>query len=329
LKGARGTFAHSDTTLIVSYLYNDAGWVETVTDPRGIAGKSFYDNLGQVTRTIEAYVDGTPSNSDDKNTEYSYDGSGNLLTLKALLAGGTYQKTEWVYGVTTGTGSDLNSNDLLSAVIDALTIGGSVAASIGSTSGAFNVSGAGSGSGNFVYNTVESYIDRRVLFTTTAVLLLRQLNEGLVSDDLRDAFAAEGFTLSTNLIVRARGSEDDRIYGQLGDDVIQGDGSIQIKFHGGIPAQAADSAASGRSGQRHTGQWQSRPDRFAEEHPGRRQQPGQRPRPARQHQRASPGCHPPGAAEPRSSSLDFSGACPHRRRGGCPLVGAGCARDDG
>jgi RHS repeat-associated protein len=108
--------ARSDTTLVVSYLYNDAGWVETVTDPRGIAGKSFYDNLGQVTKTIEAYVDGVPSNSDDKTTEYSYDGSGHLLTLKALLAGGGYQKTEWVYGVTTGTGSDVNSNDLLSAV---------------------------------------------------------------------------------------------------------------------------------------------------------------------------------------------------------------------
>ena len=90
------------------------------------------------------------------------------------------------------------------SVIDALTIGGSISASIGSSSGAFTFSGAGSGSGNFVYNTVESYIDKRVLFSTTAHLLVRQLNGGVVSDDLRDAFEAQDFKLSDNLLVNSR-----------------------------------------------------------------------------------------------------------------------------
>src|SRR5207248_2943666 len=36
--------------------------------------------------------------------------------LQADLPGGAYQKTQWVYGVTTSGGSDVNSNELLAAV---------------------------------------------------------------------------------------------------------------------------------------------------------------------------------------------------------------------
>ena len=36
-----------------------------------------------------------------------------------------------------------------------------------------------------------SYIGKRVLFSTTAAQIIRQLNEGVVSDDLRDAFTGE------------------------------------------------------------------------------------------------------------------------------------------
>ncbi len=31
--------------------YNAAGWVDTVTDPRGIQSKTFYDNLGRTTKS--------------------------------------------------------------------------------------------------------------------------------------------------------------------------------------------------------------------------------------------------------------------------------------
>jgi YD repeat-containing protein len=80
----------SDTMLVTDYAYNAAGWVEATTDPRGLVRKQFYDHAGRVTKTVEAYTDGVPSNSDDKTTEYSYDSGDRTQTLKALLAGGGF-----------------------------------------------------------------------------------------------------------------------------------------------------------------------------------------------------------------------------------------------
>jgi RHS repeat-associated protein len=105
--------SRSDTVLVTSQTYNTAGWVSTSTDPRGIESRISYDNLGRTTKTIEAYADGTPDGASDKTNEFTYDGSNHVLTLKAYLTGTTYQKTQWVYGVTTGGGSGVNSNDLL------------------------------------------------------------------------------------------------------------------------------------------------------------------------------------------------------------------------
>lgn len=105
--------ARSDTVLRTSYGYNSAGQMEDVTDPRGIISRTLYDDLGRTIKTIQAYVDGTPSNNDDRTTEYSYDGNSNLLTVKAWSSASTSQTTQYVYGVTTGTGSEFNSNDIL------------------------------------------------------------------------------------------------------------------------------------------------------------------------------------------------------------------------
>jgi len=102
--------SRSDTVLVTSVDYNTAGWVSITTDPRGIEDRTFYDNLGRVTKTIEAYVDGTPDTNTDRTTEFTYDGIGNVLTVKAHLTSGAYQTTQFVYGV---TGSVINSNDLL------------------------------------------------------------------------------------------------------------------------------------------------------------------------------------------------------------------------
>jgi RHS repeat-associated protein len=107
--------ARSDTVLVTSQGYNAAGWVETTTDPRGIQGKQFYDNLGRVSKTVEAYTDGTPTDNTNKTTEYSYDGSGNVTAVQLDLPGGARQKTGYVYGVSAATGSDLASNDVLYA----------------------------------------------------------------------------------------------------------------------------------------------------------------------------------------------------------------------
>jgi RHS repeat-associated protein len=108
--------AASDTVLVTSTAYNSAGWVQSVTDPRGIITQTNYDNLGRTTKTIQAYTGGTPGNANDVATEYTYDGSGHTLTVKADLPGGLYQTTQYVYGVTTGSGSAINSNDVLAAM---------------------------------------------------------------------------------------------------------------------------------------------------------------------------------------------------------------------
>lgn len=90
-----------------------AGWVDTTTDPRGIVSKRFYDNLGQVTKTVEAYDGGAITNNTNKTTEFTYDGDGHMLTLQADLVGGAFEQTKWIYGVSTGTSDSINSNDVL------------------------------------------------------------------------------------------------------------------------------------------------------------------------------------------------------------------------
>jgi RHS repeat-associated protein len=105
----------SDTVLVTDYAYNAAGWLETTTDPKGIASKTFYDNMQRVTKTVENYVDSTPSNTDDKTVEYTYDNSGHTLTVKADLVGG-YETTQYVYGVSIGTNDLITSNDILKQV---------------------------------------------------------------------------------------------------------------------------------------------------------------------------------------------------------------------
>ena len=45
----------SDTVLVTSYTYNDAGEVGQTTDPKGIVTQTSYDVLGRPTQTIDAY----------------------------------------------------------------------------------------------------------------------------------------------------------------------------------------------------------------------------------------------------------------------------------
>jgi hypothetical protein len=40
--------------LVSSFGYNAAGWVESVTDPRAIVTKTFYDNLQRKVKIIQA-----------------------------------------------------------------------------------------------------------------------------------------------------------------------------------------------------------------------------------------------------------------------------------
>jgi RHS repeat-associated protein len=106
----------SDTALVTNYAYNVAGWVQDVTDPRGIDARTLYDNLGRTTKTISNYTGNAETAQSDVAIEYTYDGAGHTLTVQADEPNGAYQRTQYVYGVTTATGSGINSNDILAAV---------------------------------------------------------------------------------------------------------------------------------------------------------------------------------------------------------------------
>jgi len=108
--------AASDTVLVSSTAYNAAGWVNSIIDPRGIVEQKSYDNLGQLTQTIEAYTNGVPTTTTNKTTNFTYDGDGHRLTLQAVETGGASETTKWIYGVTTAGGSDVNSNSILATV---------------------------------------------------------------------------------------------------------------------------------------------------------------------------------------------------------------------
>src|ERR1019366_2166025 len=91
-------------------------WVQDVIDPRGIDTRTLYDTLGRTTETISNYTGNAETTTSDVATEYTYDGDNHVLTVQADEPNGAYQRTQYVYGVTTASGSGVNSNDILAAV---------------------------------------------------------------------------------------------------------------------------------------------------------------------------------------------------------------------
>jgi RHS repeat-associated protein len=110
--------APSDTALVTQDIYNAAGWVQDVIDPRGLDSRTLYDNLGRTTTTIADCTNGTPTNTSNYTTNYTYDGDGHSLTIAAVQpAGIPSQITQYVYGVSPANGSVISSNDLLATVM--------------------------------------------------------------------------------------------------------------------------------------------------------------------------------------------------------------------
>ena len=120
-----GAPTNSSSILHLTHIdYNDAGWADTTTDPRGIKGKTVFDMLGRSTRTIAAWDGTTPSSvttgsASNQVTDYTYDGDNHVLTQRAWVnnsgTNNVFQTTAYIYGVTTSN-SGLNSNDILSSV---------------------------------------------------------------------------------------------------------------------------------------------------------------------------------------------------------------------
>lgn len=108
--------ARSDTAFVTSYGYDAAGRVQDVIDPKALMTRTGYDLLGRTTQTTANHVDGIPSAVDDQTTVYTHTGTGKVLTMKAVLPGGTFQETKYIYAVSQAMGSDIDSNNLLSAI---------------------------------------------------------------------------------------------------------------------------------------------------------------------------------------------------------------------
>ena len=102
----------SDTVLVTDVEYNSAGRAFKMTDPHGFESRTYYDLLTRTTKTIENYVDGVISDTDDKTTKYEY-GSAGMTKLIAMTSASSGQTTGWDFGVTTTSGSKINSNDII------------------------------------------------------------------------------------------------------------------------------------------------------------------------------------------------------------------------
>jgi len=106
----------SPNITITTSISGQSGSLSRTTDPRGLVTLNDVDRAGRTVRTVEGYSDGDASNSDDRITEYTFDGSNHVLTLKAVLPAGVFQQTQYVYAATTSGGSNVNSNEILTAI---------------------------------------------------------------------------------------------------------------------------------------------------------------------------------------------------------------------
>jgi hypothetical protein len=90
----------------------DAGLTAEVTDPAGRVSRTYSDALGRTVRTIEDFTDGVVTDSSNATTGYTYNGAG-MTSLTAYLTGGGGQTTQYVFGVSQSSGSEIDSNDIV------------------------------------------------------------------------------------------------------------------------------------------------------------------------------------------------------------------------
>ncbi|MDY3560569.1 hypothetical protein R5W23_001813 [Gemmata sp. JC673] len=88
----------------------DAGRAAETTDTAGRVSRTYADALGRTVRTVQNFVNGVVSDADDKTVGYTYNGAG-ATSLTAYVTGGGGQTTQYLYGVSPGTGSAVDSFD--------------------------------------------------------------------------------------------------------------------------------------------------------------------------------------------------------------------------
>jgi RHS repeat-associated protein len=108
--------ARSDTVLVTSTSYNDRGEGFKVIDPQGVVNQSVFDNAARLTQLLENYVAGGTNPDQNRETDYTYNADGKVLSQTAKNSTTANQVTQYLYG-TTLLDSDVASNDLLRTVI--------------------------------------------------------------------------------------------------------------------------------------------------------------------------------------------------------------------
>ena len=109
----------TDTILVTSTEYNDAGQAYKTVDPAGREDRQVFDDAGRVVKTVQNYVDGVVSagaSDEDVTVEMAYNADGQLSTLTAKNPTTGDQVTTYVYG-TTLTDSEIATSTLKRAEI--------------------------------------------------------------------------------------------------------------------------------------------------------------------------------------------------------------------
>jgi RHS repeat-associated protein len=105
----------SDTVLVSTNDYDDAGRLWKTVDPAGIENHTAFDDAGRTTQTIEAYDSGSMSDDTNRTTNYTYTLDNQVETIEALNDVTGDQTTTYTYG-TTLSDSGVARNDLLQSV---------------------------------------------------------------------------------------------------------------------------------------------------------------------------------------------------------------------
>lgn len=100
----------ADDVLVDSTIYDHAGNATVIKDPADVATTRAYDNSDRLITLVENAGGSLPAK---RTTHYEYTDDGWLKKLKCDNATTGQQVTEWVYGVTDGGGSFINSNRLV------------------------------------------------------------------------------------------------------------------------------------------------------------------------------------------------------------------------